>query len=83
VTLTIELPDEQTLVLKAKALALGVSTEQYVRQVLEHDLVPDWLRDSWESARRNGVSQLSADEIDAEIAAARKARRESPQQSGS
>jgi plasmid stability protein len=81
--LTIELPDEQTLVLKAKALALGVSTEQYVRQVLEHDLVPDWLRDSWKAAKQTGVRQLSGDEIDAEIAAARKARRESPQQSGS
>ncbi len=28
-TLTIDLPDEQTLVLKAKAQAHGVSTEQY------------------------------------------------------
>jgi len=75
-TLTIELPEEQTLVLKARAKAEGVSTEQYARQVLEHDLVPDWLRESWESAKRTGVNQLSMDEIDAEIAAARKARRE-------
>jgi hypothetical protein len=39
-TLKIDLPDEQTLVLKAKAKAQGVSTEQYARQVLEQDLVP-------------------------------------------
>ena len=51
-TLTIDLPDEQTLVLKARAKAQGVSTEQYARQVLEQDLVPDWLRKSWESAKQ-------------------------------
>ena len=73
-TVIIDLPDEQTLVLKAKAKAQGVSTEQYARQVLEHDLVPDWLRESWESAKETSVNQLSMDEIDAEIAAARKAR---------
>jgi len=37
---------------------------------------PDWLKESWESAKRQGVDQLSMEEIDAEIAAARKARRE-------
>ncbi len=82
-TLTIDLPDEQTLVLKAKAQAQGVSTEQYARQVLEHDLVPDWLRESWESAGQTGVNQLSMGEIDAEISAARSARRESRSRPGS
>jgi plasmid stability protein len=82
-TLTIELPDEQTLVLKAKAKAQGLSTEQYARQVLEQDLVPDWLRESWESAGQTGVNKLSMDEIDAEIAAARRARRESRPRPGS
>ena len=82
-TLTIDLPDEQTLVLKARAKAQGVSTEQYARQVLEQDLVPDWLRESWESAGQTGVNQLSMDEIDAEIAAARRVRRESRPQPGS
>ena len=37
---------------------------------------PDWLKESWESAKRQGVDQLSIEDIDAEIAAARKARRE-------
>jgi hypothetical protein len=41
---------------------------------------PDWLKESWESARRQGVDQLSMEEIDAEIAATRKARRERPSQ---
>ena len=82
-TLTIDLPDEQTLVLQARAKAQGVSTEQYARQVLEQDLVPDWLRESWESGGQTGVNQLSMDEIDAEIAAVRRARRESRPQPGS
>jgi plasmid stability protein len=82
-TLTIDLPDEQTAALAVKARAQGLSTEQYVRQLLQRDLVPEWLRRSWESAREAGLDQLSTDEIDAEIAAARKTRRESRLQPGS
>jgi hypothetical protein len=69
--------DAQTAALAAKARAQGLSVEEYVRLVLERDLVPEWLRKSWESARQAGLDTLSMDEIDAEIAAARKARRES------
>ena len=36
--LTIQLPDEEVPVLKAKATARGVSAEQYALQVLEQDL---------------------------------------------
>ena len=82
-TLIINLPEEQTAALAAKARAQGLSTEEYARQVLEHDLAPEWLLKSWESSRKAGLDQLSADEIDAEIAAARKARRELRPQPGS
>jgi plasmid stability protein len=82
-TLNIELPDEKTAALAAKARARGLSAEEYVRQILEQDLAPEWLRKSWESSRESGLDQLSSDEIDAEIAAARKARRESQLQPGS
>ena len=82
-TLIINLPDAQTAVLAAKARAQGLSAEEYARQVLEHDLVPEWLQKSWESSNQSGLGQLSVDEIDAEIAAARKARRESRLQPGS
>jgi len=75
-SLTIELPEEQNAALAAKARAKGLSAEQYAREVLEHDLVPQWLRRSWETASAAGLHQLSAEEIDAEISAARKARRE-------
>jgi hypothetical protein len=37
---------------------------------------PEWLQASWESARQLGLDNLSPEEIDAEIAAARKARRD-------
>jgi hypothetical protein len=56
--------------LAAKAPVRGLSAEQYARQVLEHDLVPEWLQKSWESTKKNGLDQLPADEIDAEVAAA-------------
>jgi plasmid stability protein len=76
-SLTIELPDEQKAALAAKAQAKGLSAEQYARQVLEHDLAPEWLRKSWETAKEAGLDQLSTEEIDAEITAARKTRRDS------
>jgi plasmid stability protein len=75
-SLTIELPDEQRAALAAKAHAKGLSAEEYARQVLEHDLVPEWLRSSWESSHQGGRDQLSMEEIDAEIAAARSERRD-------
>lgn len=74
--LTIELPDEDVQALKAKAKARGISAEQYALQVLAQDLAPEWLRRSWASAQEAGIDQLSMEEIDAEIAEARKARRE-------
>lgn len=76
-TLVIHLPEEQTAALAAKAKAHGLSAEQYARQVLEHDLAPDWLQQSWESSKEAGLDQLSAEEIDAEIHAARQARHDS------
>jgi hypothetical protein len=38
------------------------------------DLSPDRLQASWKTAEDQGLDQLSVEEIDAEIAAARKAR---------
>jgi hypothetical protein len=74
--LSLKLPDETVAVLKAKATAQGIAPDQYAQQVLEQDLAPEWLRKSWASAKETQLDQLSTDEIDAEISAARKARRE-------
>ena len=75
-SLTIELPEEHKAALAAKARAIGLSAEQYARQVLEHDLAPEWLQKSWKTAKEAGLDQLSMEEIDTEIRAARKAWRE-------
>jgi prevent-host-death family protein len=32
---------------------------------------PDWLKDSWANAKKNGTDKLTMEEIDAEIAACR------------
>ncbi len=74
-TLTIDLPEEQTLALNARAAREGVSSEQYVRRMLEHDLAPAWLRESWTRAADNGTDRLSLEKIDAEIQEVRKSRR--------
>ena len=81
-TLTIALTDEQTAALTAIARAKGLTPEEYARQVLEQDLAPEWLRRSWASARQAGLDQLSTEEIDAEIAATRKERRNTRLQPG-
>jgi hypothetical protein len=81
-SLTIELSDEGVAALKAKATARGVTAEQYALRVLEQDLAPEWLRESWASAKEAGLDQLSMEEIDEEIAASRKARREAKPQPG-
>ena len=37
---------------------------------------PDWLQDSWKSAKRQGLDKLTMKEIDAEIAASRRRDRQ-------
>jgi hypothetical protein len=60
-SLTVDLSPEQEATLQARALAQGVSAEQYVRGVLERDLKP------FESAGQRGGRHIS--EIIAEITA--------------
>jgi plasmid stability protein len=53
-TLTIDLPDEQTAALAAKARAHGMSAEEYARQVLAHDLAsPTQRRHIWDIIAEN------------------------------
>jgi plasmid stability protein len=75
-TLTIQLPDEQMAVLVVKARAQGLSVEEYAAEALRHDLAPEWLQRSWKSAEAEGLSELSMEEITAEITSARASRRE-------
>jgi plasmid stability protein len=73
-TLTIELPDKDTLALRDRAAAAGLTLEQYASIILERDVAPEWLRESWENARRHGLDAISMDDIDSEIAASRRER---------
>lgn len=75
VTLLIRLKQEDALILQAKAATQGLSPEQYALQVLERDIAPDWLRELWASAEANELDQMTTEEIDAEIADARRTRR--------
>lgn len=75
--LTIDLPDEQRVALAAKARAQALSAEEYARQVLHYDLAQEWLQKSWATSTQAGLDRLSMAEIDEEIDAARKARRQS------
>jgi hypothetical protein len=48
--------------------------DSVIVRTLAYASAPDWLQKSWESAKQLGLEQLSMEEIDAEIDAARKAR---------
>jgi len=52
-----------------------------IRTITRAD-APDWIEKSWASAKQLGLDQLSTEEIDAEIAAARSARRSRQQPVG-
>ena len=62
-----------------ESAVLILSLADYVRTFAPP---PDWLQESWDSAKRLGLDKLSMEEIDAEIAAARRERRERQQPPG-
>jgi hypothetical protein len=71
-----ELSTQQKLAVES-LLGRSVGEEETISlRVVDDARPPEWLESAWESARRAGVEGLSMEEIDAEIAAVRKARRE-------
>ncbi len=68
-------PDQKAAIEGLLGRAIAENEEISIRTVMS-PAPPDWLKESWQSAKRQGVDQLSMEDIDAEIAAARKARRE-------
>lgn len=60
-------------------LGCTVSEDAISIRMLASDSASRWLQQSWESVKRLGLDKLSIEEIDAEIDAARKARRNSQQ----
>jgi len=68
-------PDQKATIEGLLGRAVAENEEISIRTITTPS-PPDWLKESWESAKRQGVDQLTMEEIDAEIAAARKARRD-------
>lgn len=68
-------PDEKAAVERLLGRSIAEDEEISIR-VAPIPPAPKWLSESWKSAKQQGVDKLSMEEIDAEIAAARKARYE-------
>lgn len=62
-----------------ESAVLILSVADYVRTLAPP---PDWLKEIQDDAKRKGLDKLTMADIDAEIAAARRERKESQQQSG-
>jgi hypothetical protein len=69
-------PDQKMAIESLLGRSIAENEEISIRATAS-PTVPDWLKASWKSAKEQGLDQLSMEEIEAEIAAARKARRES------
>jgi hypothetical protein len=67
-------PDQKTAI--ESLLGRAIAEDEAISIRTTGIAAPEWLQASWESARQLGLDNLSPEEIDAEIAAARKARRD-------
>jgi hypothetical protein len=70
-------PDQKTAIESLLGRSVA-QDEQIIIRALSPGEAPAWLWQSWESAKQQGLDRLSPEEIDAEIDAARKARRQQP-----
>jgi hypothetical protein len=69
-----DLSKDQKLAIES-LLGRSVSDDDQVSvHVIPPGSVPDWLKESWGSASEAGLDRLSMEEIDAEIASARRQR---------
>jgi hypothetical protein len=67
-------PDQKTAI--ESLLGRSVAENEAISiRTLASASAPEWLQQSWETSKRAGLDRLSVEEIDAEIDAARKARR--------
>ena len=71
-------PDQRTTI--ESLLGRSVAEDESISiRTMASTSTPEWLQQSWESAKRLGLDQLSSEQINAEIEAARKTRRERQQ----
>ncbi len=68
-------PDQKMAIESLLGRSIAENEEIIIRTTTS-PAAPEWLQASWKNAQEQGLDRLSVEEIDAEIAAARKARRE-------
>ena len=68
-------PDQRLVIESLLGRSIAENEEISIRATTSSS-APEWLQSSWQNAKEQGLDRLSMEEIDAEIAAARKARRE-------
>ena len=68
-------PDQKVAIESLLGRSIAENEEISIRTTTSPS-VPEWLQDSWKRAKEQGLDQLSMEVVDAEIAAARKTRRE-------
>ena len=68
-------PDQRLVIESLLGRAIG-ENEEIIISTTDLPFAPEWLKRSWKSAQEQGLDRLSTEEIDAEIVAVRKARRE-------
>jgi hypothetical protein len=68
-------PDQKMAIESLLGRSIAENEEITIRTTTSPS-APEWLQASWKSAQEQSLDRLSAEEIDVEIAAARKARRE-------
>ena len=75
---TKDLSPDQKLAIESLLGRSITENEEITIRATTSPSAPEWIEASWESATEQGLDRLSLEEIDAEIAAARKARRTLP-----
>ena len=70
-------PEQRLAIESLLGRAIG-ENEKIIIRTADTSSATEWLKSSWDSAQEQGLDRLSTEEIDTEIAAVRKARRERP-----
>ena len=69
-----DLSADQKLAIESLLGRVVAEDEAISIRAIQSDSAPEWLQQSWKSAKQFGLDRLSLDDIDAENNAARKAR---------
>jgi hypothetical protein len=71
-----DLSPDQKMAIESLLGRVVAADEAIIIRTVSSASVPEWLQESWDSAKQRELDSLSMSEIEAEIDAARKARRD-------